>query len=114
MLLFGVLPEPACSSQLLDVLPELAIERMACQRGNIAENDDFHSGAGNSDVHAAQVAQKTNFAIVVGAYHGYDNDVTLLALETVNGVDGDETAERLEELALHEQPAQELNLSTIG
>ena len=86
--------------QRLNVFIELAVERMAGHGLGIAKDDEFHAGTGNGHVHAAQVAQEANLSFVVGTYQRDDDDVALLSLETVDGVDGDETAERLEVLFL--------------
>ena len=61
----------------------------------VAEDDELHAGTGDGDVHAAQVAEEAYLALVVGAHQRDDDDVALLTLEAVDGVDADERAEGL-------------------
>ena len=62
---------------------------MASHGLHIAENDELHSGTSDGHVHAAQVAEEAYLTVVVGADEGNEDDVALLALEAVDGVDGD-------------------------
>ena len=87
---------------------------MACHGGCIAEDDEFHTGACDGHVHAAEVAQETNLSFVVGADEGDEDDVAFLTLETVDGVDADEVAVRFEEFAFLEETAEVLHLCAIG
>ena len=87
---------------------------MTGQGGNISEDDDFHAGSGNGDVHTTKVTQETYLSVVIRAYHGEDDDISLLSLETVHGIDTDLATEGLEELTFHQQPTEVLYLGTIG
>lgn len=74
----------------------------------------LHPGPGDGNVHAAQVTQKTDLTLVVGTHHRDEDDVAFLSLEAVNGIDGDEPAEGLEEFLLLDETAQILHLGAIG
>ena len=87
---------------------------MAGQRLTVAEDDDFHTGSGDGNVHATQVTKEANLSFVVGTHHGNDDDIALLTLEAIDGIDADLTTEGLEKLTLHQQAAQILHLSTVG
>ena len=68
--------------------------------GAAAHDDEFHTGPGHGHIHAAQVLEESDLALLIGPYQGNDDDVTFLPLESVNGVDGDKAAERLEKAIL--------------
>ena len=87
---------------------------MARHGRGIAEDDEFHTGACDGHVHAAEVTQETNLSFVVGADEGDEDDVAFLALEAVDGVDADEVAVRFEELAFFEESAEVLHLGAVG
>ena len=87
---------------------------MAGHGRGVAEDDQLHPGAGDGHIHPSQVAQEADLSFVVGADEGDEDDVTLLALETVDGVHADEVAIGLVELAFLEQPPQILHLGTVG
>ena len=59
---------------------------MAGERLSVAEDDDFHTGSGDGNIHAAQVTEETNLPFVVGANHGNNDDITLLTLKAINGI----------------------------
>ena len=50
------------------VFPQLFIERMPCECGNISENDEFHSRPRDGNVHSAQVTQKSYLSLLVTAH----------------------------------------------
>ena len=77
-----------------NALLQLLIEWMLAQCVGIAEDDELHAGTGDGYVHAAQVAQKTDLALVVGTHQADENHVALLTLEAIYGVDGDEDVQR--------------------
>ena len=87
---------------------------MFSQRMVVAEDDDLHAGSGDGNVHAAQVAKETYLPFVVGTNQGDDDDVALLSLEAVNGIDADESAKGLEVFALHQEAPQILHLGPVG
>jgi hypothetical protein len=66
---------------------------MARQGVAIAQDDDFHTGTGDSYVHASQVAKEANLSIVVRAYQRDDDDIAFLSLESVNGIYTDACSE---------------------
>jgi len=99
---------------VLYVVPQLAVERVARHGRHVAEDDQLHACAGDGHIHAAQVAQESYLPLVVRAHQRDDDDVALLPLEPVNRIHRYKAAERLEEVALHEQPPQKLHLCPIG
>lgn len=84
-------------AQMTYVIPQPFVEGMPCEGGDAAENDELHAGTGNGDVHTAQVTKEANLSILVRTYQGDDDHVALLPLESVNGGDGDQVTEGLEE-----------------
>ena len=83
--------------QALDVFVQLFVESMFRQRGGIAQDDELHAGAGDGHIHAAQVVEETDLPFFVGAHQADEDNVALLPLESVHGVDGDERPEGFEE-----------------
>ena len=79
----------------------------------VAQDDELHTGSRHCHVHAAEVFQKTNLALVVGTYQGDENHVALLPLEAIHRVYADEAAVRLEEFILLDEFLQILHLGTI-
>ena len=73
---------------------------MTGERAAVAEDDDLHAGTGDGDVHAAHVTEEAYLSFLVRADEGEDDDVALLTLEAVDGIDADAAAERFEELIL--------------
>ena len=59
-------------------------------------NHQFHAGTGDGDVHAAQVAEETDPAFVVGTYEADHDHISLLPLEAIYRVDGYQTADIFE------------------
>ena len=101
-------------SECIDVFVEFFVERMACHGGGIAEDDEFHAGAGDGHVHATEVSEETDLSFVVGTDEGDEDDVAFLALEAIDGVDADEVAVRFEELAFLEEATEVLHLGAVG
>ena len=79
----------------------------------ISEDNQFHACTGDGDIHPTQVAEKTNLAFVIGAHQRDENDIALLALETVNGVHAYQMTERPGPLFLLQQSAQILHLYPV-
>ena len=98
----------------LDMLDELGVEAVAAKSVGIAEDDELHAGAGDGDVHAAEVAEEADGALVVVAHHADDYHVALLPLEAVDTIHRNLMAERAEELLPLEQATDEAHLRTIG
>ena len=97
-----------------DVLDELGVEAVAAEGVGVAEDDEFHAGAGDGDVHAAEVAEEADGALVVVAHHADNDDVAFLPLEAVDAVDGNLPTQGAEEFLPLEQAAYEAHLGTIG
>src|SRR3712207_2746451 len=72
------------------VLIELFIERMSGQSSDITQYDELHTGPCYGHVHASNVTQEANLSLVIAAHQGDENDVTLLPLKAIHGVDTDE------------------------
>ena len=79
----------------------------------VAEDNQLHSRSSDGDIHATQVTQETDLSVIVASHQRDDDDVALLALEAIDGINADSTAEGLVELALHQKTAQILHLSAI-
>lgn len=60
--------------------------------GGVAEDDEFHAGAGHGYIHAAEVGEEAYLSVLVGANEGDEDDVSFLALEAIDGIDADEVA----------------------
>jgi hypothetical protein len=78
---------------------------VTCHGPFVAQDNQLHAGSCDGYVHTAEVAQETNLSFVVAANHRDDDDVALLSLEAIDGVDADEASEGFEILTLHEQSA---------
>ena len=87
---------------------------MPGEGGCIAQDDEFHAGTGHGYIHSAQVGQEANLSFVVASDKTYHDDVTLLSLKAIDGVDRDEMVERLEERCATDKLAQVLDLSFVG
>lgn len=87
---------------------------MAAEGVGIADDDDLVAGAGDGDIHAAQVAEETDATAVVGAHHGEDDDIPLLPLEGIDRVDGDLLSERPEKGVALDELAQQTHLRLVG
>ena len=72
-----------------DVLDELGVEAVAAEGVGVAEDDEFHAGAGDGDVHAAEVVEEADGTLVVVAYHADEDDIAFLPLEAVDSGCGD-------------------------
>ena len=69
---------------------------MPCQCRCVSQDHQFHAGAGDGDVHAAQVTEETDPAFVVGSYETDHDHIAFLSLEAVYCVSGYQAAERFE------------------
>lgn len=86
---------------------------MAGEGSNRTDYDELHAGTRHGHIHAAEVAQKADVAFVVASHKGDDDDVAFLALKAVDGVDGDEMTERLEEWCPLDKATQILHLCPV-
>ena len=86
---------------------------MTSHRRGIAQDDEFHAGTGDGDIHSAEVAEESDLSFIVGTHEGDEDDIALLSLEAIDGIHADETAIGLEELTLLEQATKILHLGTI-
>ena len=93
---------------------EASVEGVAGEGGGVAENDEFHAGARDSHVHASEVAQEADFAVVVGAHEADENHVALLPLKTINGIDTDKVTVGFEKGLVAQELTEILHLCTIG
>ena len=83
---------------------------MAGHRRGITQDDEFHAGTGDGNIHTAEVAEEPNLSFIVGSHQRDEDDITLLPLETINGIHANQVAIRLEELPFLEQSSQILHL----
>ena len=83
----------------LYVFKEFPVESRMTHRFCISHNDELHSGTRYRHVHTSQVAQEANLSITVGSHERDDNDVALLSLKAVYGINGNQFAVRTEKLA---------------
>ena len=97
-----------------EVFDELGVETVSGEGVGVAEDDELHAGAGDGDVHAAEVAEESDSTLVVVAHHADNDDVAFLPLEAVDAVDGNLAAEGAEELLPLEQSADEAHLGAVG
>ena len=68
---------------------------MTRHRLTVAQNDDFHTGSGDSYIHATQVPEEANLPFIIGTYHRYDDYIAFLSLKSINSVDTNESTEGL-------------------
>ena len=73
----------------LEVFDELGVETVAGEGLSVADDDEFHAGAGDGDVHAAEVVEEADGTLVVVAYHADEDDIAFLPLEAVDSGCGD-------------------------
>lgn len=86
-----------------DVGVEAAVEGVTAERGGVAYQDKLHACARHGYIHASQIPEEAYLAVFVAAYQRHDDDVALLSLKAVNGVDGDEVSIGLEPRGISEQ-----------
>ena len=87
---------------------------MPGEGGCIAQNDEFHAGSGDSNIHAAQVVEETNLSLFIGTYKGDDDDIAFLSLEPINSIYRNEVVERFEKGFATDGLSQVLYLCLIG
>ena len=97
----------------LDVLYELGVEAVAGEGLGVADDNEFHAGACDGHIHSAQVVEEADGALVIVPHHADDDDVALLPLEAIDGVDGDVAAEGAEEFLPLEKTANEAHLGEM-
>ncbi len=59
------------------------------QSGAIADHYELPAGPGHGDIHPADLGQKADPAVRIAAGHPDIDDIPFLALEAVDGIDGD-------------------------
>ena len=101
------------SKQTLYILVKFFIERMFCQRRNISQDNQFHSGTRYRHVHSSEVVQETYLTFLICPYKTDKYHVALLSLKTIYGIDSNILAIRLEPCILAYQLAEILYLSLI-
>lgn len=62
------------------------VEWVSAQSATIAQDDEFHSGAGHGYVHASQIAQKSYVAMFVSSHKANYDYIALLPLKGIYGV----------------------------
>ena len=80
-------------SESFNIVIKAFVKGVSDHRRGISEDDQFHSGTGDGDIHTSQVAEEANLSLVVATHQRDDDDVALLSLKTVDGVHGDKTPE---------------------
>ena len=74
------------SKQTLYILVKFFIERMFCQRRNISQDNQFHSGTRYRHVHSSEVVQETYLTFLICPYKTDKYHVALLSLKTIYGI----------------------------
>ena len=69
------------------MLKESIVEAMLRESFAVANDDKFHTGASDGNIHSPQVAKETNLPLVVVADHADNNHVAFLSLKSINGMD---------------------------
>ena len=69
------------------ILVQLSVELVSVERLGIADDDEFHSCPRDGHVHAPEVGEETDVAAVVGTDKADEDDVALLTLKSVDGVE---------------------------
>ena len=75
-----------------DIFDELVVKWVVAHGLFVAEDDELHACSGHGHIHAPDVGEEANLSLLVGADEADEDYVALLALESVDGVDGDEVA----------------------
>ena len=96
------------------VCDEAGIEWVAGERGAVADDDEFFAGASHGYVHAADVGQEAYVTIGIAAHHADADDVSLLALEAVDGIDGYTGGVFLQKRTVGEQFVEHMYLLFVG
>ena len=109
-----IAPPKYLISDFLDVGMEAGVEGVAGEGGGVAEDDEFHAGARDSHVHASEVAQEADFAVVVGAHEADEYHVALLPLESIYGIDRNQVSVGFEKLGGSHHFTQKLHLRAVG
>src|SRR5262245_5431935 len=81
------LPHRVVSANGLKIAEQVLIERMAGKRGAVADDQEFAASAGQGDVGAPDVCEKTDVAFGIGAYQREYDGFFFAALKTVHAVD---------------------------
>lgn len=99
--------------QRVDVFVEFFIKGVARHGRSIAEDDEFHSGTGNSHIHTAQITEETNLSFIIGSHQRNQDNITFLTLETINSIHADQLTKGLKELFLLQQSTEILYLCPV-
>lgn len=87
---------------------------MAAQSRRIPDDDEFHAGSGDGDVHASQVAEESYLPFLVGTHEADEDNVAFLSLEPIDSMYGDEFPEGFEEGVAFDEGAEVMNLRPVG
>ena len=89
---------------LVEVLDEGTVELAVGEGLCVAYYYKFHACARDCDIHAAQVAQETDGTFGIVTHQGDDYHVAFLALESIDGANGDMSFQ-FAEIVLHFEQA---------
>ena len=98
---------------LFYVFLQTVIEPVAAQRLAVSDYDQFHPGTGDGHIHSSQVTQKTDLSLIVAPNHADKDNVTLLSLETIYGIDTDHLPVWLEKRIFANEMTQHLYLCLV-
>jgi len=89
---------------------------MATERGRVAHQQQLAASAGHAHIHAANVSEEADFAVVVAARQRNGNDVPLLALKRIDRAHAQYAALQVsaECFALLDGVFQVVDLGTVG
>ena len=72
---------------LANMFDELAVETRLGKSCCIAQNDEFHAGTSDGNIHTAQVVEESDATFVISSYHRNQYHVTFLPLEPIHRID---------------------------
>src|SRR6476661_5401396 len=84
------LPSTHITFTLLRIADKIFVKRKLRDRPAIAGHHQFFPCPGHGYIHPPYFGKKTNYLVGIAAGHADINNVTLLALETVNGINTDD------------------------
>lgn len=64
----------------------MAVEGMSGEGGYGTDDDEFHAGTCHSYIHAAEIAQEADIAVIIATHKRYYYHITLLTLKTIYGI----------------------------
>ena len=106
------LPTGTVGPGVLAVLGEPGVEIVRPEGGAVADDQKVHPGAGHRHVHPAVFREEAHRAFGIGSGEPDHHDVPLLALESIDGLDG-QPAFRSDHFAV-EQILEQGDLGAVG